>query len=161
MRQTRRERKTPAWLGFLVGLTCFTVAGCQTVAPPPLPPATRNVTVDDQTQVEDTHAAARLKLQAKFREGMDLYDAGRHDEGLALLRAVLKQCADEGIALPPAMDAQLRATLAQAPAARRASTAAEAARQGRSPAPAKATPPEAAGHGLRRRRTSRKSACPR
>jgi len=91
------------------------MAGCETVTPPPLPPAQRNVTVDDQAKV-DPHSAERLKLQAKFREGMDLYNAGRREEGLAVLRAVLNQCAEEGIALPPAMEAQLRATLAQAPA---------------------------------------------
>jgi general secretion pathway protein D len=126
MRRTRRRRKTPGWFGFLVSLACFAAAGCRTVAPPPLPPVKRNVTVDDQANV-DTHAAERLKLQAKFREGMDLYDAGRREEGLAVLSGVLKRCAEEGIALPPAMDAQLRATLAQAPAA---------------PAPQPPTPPK-------------------
>jgi general secretion pathway protein D len=116
MGQTRRRRKTPGRFGFLVSLTCFAAAGCQTVAPPPLPPVKRNVTVDDQANA-DTHAAERLKLQAKFREGLALYSAGRLEEGLAILSGVLTQCAEEGIALPPAMNAQLRAVLAQAPAA--------------------------------------------
>jgi general secretion pathway protein D len=140
MRQTRRDRRTPAGFGFLVGLTCFAVAGCQTVVPPPLPPATRNVTVDEQTKSVDERAADRLKLQARFREGMDLYDAGRTDEGLVILRAVLKQCADEGIALPPTMDAQLRLTLVRA-------TAAPTAPQPTLPKPiAKATPDKVRTH---------------
>ena len=116
MMQSRQDRKTSRGFGFLVGLAFLTVAGCETVAPPPLPAPKRNVTVDDQARV-DEHSEARLKLQVKFREGMDLYDAGHRAEGLAVLRAVLKQCAEEGIALPPALDAQLRATLAQTPAA--------------------------------------------
>ncbi len=126
MRQSRRDRKTSGWFGFLAGLTCFTLAGCETVAPPPLPAPKGNVTVDDQARM-DAHSEARLKLQVKFREGMDLYDAGHRAEGLAILRAVLNQCAEEGIALPPALDAQLRVTLAQAPAA---------------PAPQPPTPPK-------------------
>jgi general secretion pathway protein D len=142
MRQTRRRRKTSGWFGYLISLTCFTIAGCQTVAPPPLPPPTRNVTVGDQTRVEDTHAAARLKLQARFREGMDLYDAGRHEEGLAVLRAVLRQCGDEGIALPSAMDAQLRATLAQTPAAPASQPPQPKPITRAASAPAKGSPPE-------------------
>ena len=91
----------------------------------------------------------RLKLQAKFREGMDLYDAGRREEGLAVLRAVLKQCAEEGIALPPAMDAQLRATLAQAPAA-------PAPQQPTPPKPIARAAPAVAGKGSRRLRKRRR-----
>ena len=57
MRQPRSDRKIPGWFGLLAGLTLFAVAGCETVAPPPLPPAVRTVKPDDQTQVVDARTA--------------------------------------------------------------------------------------------------------
>ncbi len=90
-------------------------AGCKTTVEP-APPAKAAVTVaeTDATRAVDEAAAKRLKLEARFREGMAHYNAGRVDVAAAILQDVARQIDEEGVQLSPAAHSKMKAVLAGA-----------------------------------------------
>lgn len=90
------------------------VAGCKTtVVEPPLPAKTEVKVVEtDNARAIDDVAAKRLKLEARFREGMENYNAGRVDVAAAILQEVARQIDNEGVQLTPASQSKMKAVLA-------------------------------------------------
>jgi general secretion pathway protein D len=88
-------------------------AGCTTtVVPAPPPKAEISVTTNEDTRAVDDVAARRLKLEARFREGMEHFNAGRIDVAAAILQEVSRQIDEEGVQLSPVSHSKMKAVLA-------------------------------------------------
>lgn len=114
----------------LIGLLCLLVAGCRTTTPPPAsaPKADVKVVESDGTRAVNARTSQRLRLEARCREGILCYNAGKVEESKGILREVSDAVAQEQVELTPVLAAQMKAILTGAPTAKPAAEPAPAAR---------------------------------
>ena len=102
-----------SWLAGVTGLLAL-ASGCRTtvVEAPPPPKTEVKVVESENARAIDDAAVKRLKLEARFREGMESFNAGRIDVAAAILQEVSRQIDEEGVQLSPASQSKMKAVLA-------------------------------------------------
>ena len=107
----------------LSAVACMLMAGCRSAdrVVAPRAPLEVKVVETESAKALDVKTAARLKLQAQYRRGVGLLDAGKAEEALRVLRGVAEEAAREGIRFSPQMEADLKRALSgKAPVPRKA-----------------------------------------